>query len=1581
MHGKHRDLPGQPSSFAPFRCFVIGNESLVVPCAETLLRRRHDIRGIISAEPSVLTWAAEHGIAGYRVDDAWVSALRTDQFDYLFSITNLTMLPPDILALPRIGAINFHDGPLPRYAGLNSPTWAIMQQERQHGVTWHMMTSEPDTGDVLKQELFPIAADETALTLNTKCYEAAIRSFAVLIDELAAERATLTPQDLGARTYFARTKRPAAAAVLDFNRDATELDALIRGLQFGSYKNPLALPKLCVNGEVLVVLDATVLEDASMTPPGTVVEVSADWVRVATVSHDIALTRLATIEGTNLTPSEAARRLQLRQGSVIPTIAPRIAERLTALAERTARHEPFWRKRLTRLRPVDLPYAERGQKHELCRHVQAPLLLPSGICDAFIAEMVDDGRADAVVAGFAAYLARLTGETSFHVGFSEPALRNEVDGATQLFASHVPVQIEIEQSQTLREAVAAARGDLATVRKRLTYARDAISRFPELSTLRGIRDGQRLPVRVEIISDPDAYQPEPGSELTVAIAHDGGSMLWAFDAGVYQPDAIARMQRQFIAFLTNASTDPSLPIGEASLLDVEDRRLVLETWNDTDVEFPANRCIHELIEDQAQRTPEAVALVCGGERLSYRELNTRANKLARYLQGFGVGPDVLVGLYLERSIEMVVAVLGVHKAGGAYVPLDPTYPRDRIGFMIEDAAMPVLLTQDRLVVDLPASDASIVPLDTTWAEIDTRAGTDLRLPLASSNLAYVIYTSGSTGKPKGVMVEHHNVVNFFTGMDERIESDTPGVWLAVTSLSFDISVLELLWTLARGFTVVLYTGDAVGLVTSSSPVTPVSKPLSFSLFYFASDQGAGDDDLYRLLLEGARFADRNGFEAVWTPERHFHSFGGLYPNPSVTAAAVAAVTERVKIRAGSVVLPLHSPIRVAEEWSVVDNLSRGRAGISIASGWQPNDFVFNPENFATAKDVMLRDVDTVRRLWRGEAVPFPGPLGEQVEVRILPRPVQPELPVWVTAAGNPETFRLAGAMGANILTHLLGQNIEEVAEKIAIYRQAWQESGHRGEGQVTLMLHTFVGDDDAAVKETVRGPMKEYLRSSVGLIKGVAWSFPIFKNHAGVVSEDEILASLSNEEMDALLDYSFERYYETSGLFGTPERCIEIAERLRAIGVDEIGCLIDFGVETEMALESLKRLNAVRAATSEMVTDSQDSSIPALIARHAVTHLQCTPSMATMLLVDQRARTSLRSLHQMMVGGEAFPTALAAELTSLVGGAVTNMYGPTETTIWSSTHPVTGTPASIPIGRPIANTQMYVVDRTGQPAPIGVPGELLIGGDGVVRGYLNRPELTAERFLPNRFVEDLDARVYRTGDLARYVPDGTIEFLGRLDHQVKIRGYRIELGEIESVLNEQEGVREAVVVAREDTPGATRLVAYAVAESGVTLSAEDLRAPLVEALPDFMVPAQIVFLDRFPLTPNAKIDRKALPRPEEVAPATNGVSVPPAGAAEETVAAIWREVLNLPVVGREDNFFDLGGHSLLAVQVHRRLTEQVGPRLSLTDLFRFPTVRAVADFLEQANEGGAVQAQSMARAEARQDALARRRQRVLSARG
>jgi natural product biosynthesis luciferase-like monooxygenase protein len=859
-----------------------------------------------------------------------------------------------------------------------------------------------------------------------------------------------------------------------------------------------------------------------------------------------------------------------------------------------------------------------------------------------------------------------------------------------------------------------------------------------------------------------------------------------------------------------------------------------------------------------------------------------------------------------------------------------------------------------------------VRIDSDAALIARHDGSDLEnIDATAADLAYVIYTSGSTGRPKGVMVEHRNVTNFFAGMDERVGREQPGVWLAVTSLSFDISVLELFWTLARGYTVVLYTGrDRRPAARRRGPQEPAPPGLNFSLFYFSSDESEHSTDRYRLLLEGARFGDRNGFSAVWTPDRHFHAFGGLYPNPSVTGAAVAAITERVQVRAGSVVLPLHHPIRVAEEWAVVDNLSRGRVGISFASGWQPNDFVLRPENYKDAKQVMMRDIDTVRRLWRGEELTLPGPLGDDVTLRTLPRPVQPELPFWLTTAGNPESFRMAGEVGANILTHLLGQTTDELAGKLAIYRQAWKDAGHPGDGFVSVMLHAFVGADDAEVKEIVRRPLIEYLRSSISLIKQYAWSFPAFKKQPGKDGGPDF-NSLTPDEMEALLEYSFERYYETSGLFGSPDTCRTMVERMRAIGVDDIACLIDFGVPSDTVLEHLEPLAELRAACTAGTAGASGQSVGDLIEQFGVTHMQCTPSMAGMLLQDDAARRAMSGLDTLMVGGEALPENLAAQLAEVVSdGRILNMYGPTETTIWSTTSSVDGE-GPVTIGRSIANTTVFIVDSHMQPVPIGMPGELLIGGAGVVRGYLARPDLTAERFVPDPFSPTRDGRLYRTGDVARWLETGEIEFLGRADQQVKIRGYRIELGEIENSLTQQPGVREAVVLARQDIPGDVRLVAYVTPSNGTPLSAASLRENLRAFLPEFMIPSHIIVMVDLPRTPNLKIDRNALPAPAAVAvsavahtpsPAEGSSAAPtisapdaadvrpaiPDAELEPRIAAIWAELLGTPHVGVLDNFFDMGGHSLLAVQVHGRLRRELGLSVSITDLFRFPTVRSLA---------------------------------------
>ncbi|NBD17973.1 MAG: LLM class flavin-dependent oxidoreductase [Cyanobacteria bacterium] len=338
--------------------------------------------------------------------------------------------------------------------------------------------------------------------------------------------------------------------------------------------------------------------------------------------------------------------------------------------------------------------------------------------------------------------------------------------------------------------------------------------------------------------------------------------------------------------------------------------------------------------------------------------------------------------------------------------------------------------------------------------------------------------------------------------------------------------------------------------------------MEFSLLFFSGDGSSTESDKYRLLLESSKFADQNGFSAIWTPERHFHPFGGLYPNPSVMNAALAMETQNIALRAGSVVLPLQHPLRVAEEWAVVDSLSQGRVGIAFASGWHVDDFVLAPGNYEQRKQEMWQGIETVQKLWQGETVSLPRDANQSVSVQTFPKPVQSQLPIWITAQSE-QTFAQAGAIGANILTALLHETIEDVAQKIARYRESLASHGYDpNSGQVTLMLHTFLGEDLATVKETVREPFCNYLKTNLGLLKNLLKTFD--------------MDQLTEDDIDSILTFGYERYLDGRTLIGTPTSCLSTLDQVKEAGVNEVACLIDFGVAFDQVMSSLSYLRQLK---------------------------------------------------------------------------------------------------------------------------------------------------------------------------------------------------------------------------------------------------------------------------------------------------------------------------------------------------------------------------------------------------------------------
>ncbi len=653
--------------------------------------------------------------------------------------------------------------------------------------------------------------------------------------------------------------------------------------------------------------------------------------------------------------------------------------------------------------------------------------------------------------------------------------------------------------------------------------------------------------------------------LTMRQTQQGLIGKFEYNTDLFDAATITRMAGHFQTLLEAIAANPQHRLFDLPLLTETEQHQLLVEWNDTQADYP-NQCIHQLFEEQVERTPDAVAVVFEDRQLTYRELNQRANQLARHLNKLGIKPDVLVGICVERSLEMVVGVLGILKAGGAYVPLDPANPPERLAFMLSDARVPVLLTQSLLIEKLPLQSTQVICLDTDWQAIAQQPQSNPNSDVSTDNLVYVIYTSGSTGIPKGAMNTHQGISNRLLWMQDAYQLTPQDRVLQKTPFSFDVSVWEFFWP----------------------------------------------------LLNGAR--------------------------------------------------------------------------LIVA-----------------------------------------------------------------------------------------------------------QPGGHQ----------------DTAY-----------------LVK--------------------------------------------------------------------------------------------------------------LIAREKITTLHFVPSMLQIFLEESGIET-LTSIQRVICSGEVLSLELQKRFFARLKAELHNLYGPTEAaidvTFWQCQRQ--SNLPFVPIGRAIANTQIYLLDSEGQPVPIGIPGELHIGGEGLARGYLDRPELTAEKFIPHPFSNKPGTHLYKTGDLARYLPNGEIEYIGRIDHQVKIRGFRIELGEIEAVLSQHPQVQTTVVVAWKDKPNSKRLAAYFVPNNNQTPNTTELRNFLKARLPEYMLPSVFVMLEAIPLTSNGKVNRKALPAPDSSRPELAAVFVAPRTPVEIKLAEIWCELLRLEQVGIYDNFFDLGGDSILSIQISHK-ANQAGLQLTSKQLFDRQTIAELA---------------------------------------
>ncbi|MGL5836637.1 MAG: amino acid adenylation domain-containing protein, partial [Waterburya sp.] len=677
--------------------------------------------------------------------------------------------------------------------------------EKYHGITWHEMSQGIDTGKILKQVKIELDSSETALTLNTKCYQAAITSFQELIIELKTQKIAAKSQDLQQRSYFPRHQKPSRFGIIDFNCDATVIDNLVRGLNFGNYPNPLGTAKLVLNStsdlncalDYVIVTQVKILATESSQLPGTIVGIEQEQLIMATASQDIACTTIVNQQNQPQAIAQLVADYQLVVGQKLPEIDPKSIGELVQRGREVAPGEIYWLQQLSQGRSLSLPF-EQNCHSNICQsnnaqHHQQPVKLVKLAFSSRVTDLLRESLA-APVAAWAIYLARLSGNSQFTLGFDRLT-------ADFWFARYVPCNLKISLEQDFAEVIKTVQERLALNQKHQTYGTDVVVRYPQLeaNTTDFSVVVTQFNSKTQAALVPDNFS---SSHLALMIDQQEAEYWWSYNPEVFSAEVISIMVEQWNTLLEGIVSHRTAPVSQLPLISPAERQKILAEWNDTASNYPQDRCLHQLFEVKAAANPQALALVCQGESLTYGQLEQQAHQLACYLQSLGVQQETLVGVCLERSLAMIVSLFAILKAGGAYLPLDPNYPPARLNYLLEDAGAGIVITQSKLRDCLPTTSAQLVCLDQDWQRVLVSNNNLLRQG-NSHNLAYVIYTSGSTGHPKGVEIEHHSVVNTLCDLEQRFKVTAQDRILAVSSLSFDLSVYDIFGILGSGGTVIM----------------------------------------------------------------------------------------------------------------------------------------------------------------------------------------------------------------------------------------------------------------------------------------------------------------------------------------------------------------------------------------------------------------------------------------------------------------------------------------------------------------------------------------------------------------------------------------------------------------------------------------------------------------------------------------------------------------------------------------------------------------------------------------------------------